>query len=272
MKVFTDPKVYLIAEPKINWEGVRQFLGDMDNYSKKTVNEAWIEGTKPSWHSDHSDADLLPEFCGRMCYCSFGERQGRTSNQAYLENIIKSGHGSVLEHANFTFLITQCSRGFTHEMVRHRAGFAYSQESTHYIDYNEENGRIVLDVRLEGSGGFVGLGHAMEEVSKKALQVYEEVYQSLKSKGYKKKEACSMARQVLPIGIEAKIAFTANIRAIRHFCLTRGNLENVLEIRKVAVEVFKIMLDKAPNSMQGLSLYIGEDGVLAIRADFGTKV
>src|SRR5213082_2947479 len=55
----------------------------------------------------------------------------------YLENIKKQGHGSVLEHANYSILIEGVSRSLTHELVRHRAGFAYSQLSQRYVDESE---------------------------------------------------------------------------------------------------------------------------------------
>ena len=52
----------------------------------------------------------------------------------YLENIKKQGHGSVLEHANYSVLVEGVSRSLTHELVRHRAGWAYSQLSQRYVD------------------------------------------------------------------------------------------------------------------------------------------
>lgn len=268
MKFFTEPKVYLIAKPQLhvssnlsatldNWNselaevpGILDFFEDMDNYGGNFPEEAWVNKKEWAISSTDSDADLLPEFCGRMCYCAFGTKQGRKSNVDYLQNIIESGHGSVLEHANFTFLVAQCSRGFTHEMVRHRAGFAYSQESTHYINYNIQNGRICLDPRI---CEIENLYSEMQQITTQALKAYAEYYKKLKLK-YPKKEACSMARQILPIGIEAKLAFTANVRALRHFMVMRGNMHNVAEIRKVACQVFKILKVCCPNSLHGLSL------------------
>lgn len=268
MKIFTEPKVYLIARPQINWTkhagkdgspGVLDFFRDMENYGKTLPSEAWKDSERPMLRQvmeDYvMDADALAEFCGRMCYCSFGDKQGRKTNQDYIQNIVGQGHGSVLEHANFTFLVTQCSRGFTHEMVRHRAGFGYSQESTHFIDYSPETGRMILDER---ACSVEAVHDAMGEMAEHALAVYQQVYDSLRKQGHAKKEACSMARQLLPTGIEAKLAFTGNVRALRHFIVLRGNAFNVMEIRKVAVEVFKLMVNEAPNSMVGISLVKNE--------------
>lgn len=250
MKIFSEPKVYLIAEPKINWNGVRTFFEDMDFYGSRNWEQAWTNKGMPANHGQDFDADLLPEFCGRMCYCSFGEKQGRKENAAYLENIISQGHGSVLEHANFTFLVTQCSRGFTHEMVRHRAGFAYSQESTHYIDYSDPNNlRLYIDER---AADIRFLADSIQSLEKEVVKQYGLVFETAKAEGHSKKECCSIARNLLPIGIEAKLAFTGNVRALRHFITMRGTLHNVAEIRNIAIKVYDILKDRCPNSMYGI--------------------
>lgn len=88
------------------------------------------------WRSDSTVAgEALAEFAGRLCYLSFGEDAGlegghrtipgRTTNEAYLANILRTKHGSVLEHAVWSFLIEGVSRSLTHELVRHRAGLGY---------------------------------------------------------------------------------------------------------------------------------------------------
>src|SRR5947209_19727819 len=43
-------------------------------------------------------------------------------------------HGSVLEHAVWNFIVTGVSRSFTHELIRHRAGWGYSQLSQRFVD------------------------------------------------------------------------------------------------------------------------------------------
>ena len=77
-----------------------------------------------SWVGESSDGERLAEFAGRICYMSQHNPAQRTTAD-YLENIKKQGHGSVLEHANYTLLLEGVSRSLTHELVRHRAGFAY---------------------------------------------------------------------------------------------------------------------------------------------------
>lgn len=109
MKIIYDPKVYLAGKTAISDEQIRNFLSD--------ENVVWeTDATTPG--------DALPELAGRICYMSYGKpRPG--GNKAYLDNIKESGHGSVLEHPVWSFIFTGISRSLSHELVRHRAGWAY---------------------------------------------------------------------------------------------------------------------------------------------------
>src|SRR5690349_13349697 len=82
---------------------------------------------------ESTDGERLAEFAGRLCYMSQRNPAGRDTHE-YIENIKRQGHGSVLEHANYSLLLEGVSRSLTHELVRHRAGFAYSQLSQRYVD------------------------------------------------------------------------------------------------------------------------------------------
>src|ERR1041385_4226897 len=85
------------------------------------------------WKGEASDGEKLAEYAGRLCYMSQHNPIQRTTAE-YLENIKKQGHGSVLEHAVYVLLIEGISRSCSHELVRHRAGFGYSQLSQRYVD------------------------------------------------------------------------------------------------------------------------------------------
>ncbi|MGH7690422.1 MAG: FAD-dependent thymidylate synthase, partial [Gemmatimonadaceae bacterium] len=85
------------------------------------------------WQGESTDGERLAEFAGRLCYMS-QHNPAKRATREYLENIKKQGHGSVLEHANYSILLEGVSRSLTHELVRHRAGFAYSQLSQRYVD------------------------------------------------------------------------------------------------------------------------------------------
>jgi thymidylate synthase (FAD) len=91
-----------------------------------------------------TDSALLIGTGGKRCYKSF--EVGMNPNVAkiradwgeYIDNILKSGHGSVLEHAVYNFAFEGVSRVFTGEMNRHRAGWAISEGSMRFIRFEEE--------------------------------------------------------------------------------------------------------------------------------------
>jgi thymidylate synthase (FAD) len=109
VRILREPSVYLVGRQTVDAAVVDRFLSD--------------HGV--SWQTDTEVAgEHLVEVAGRVCYMSFAKpRPG--GNQAYLHHILEVGHGSVLEHAAWNFVFTGCSRSLTHELVRHRAGWAY---------------------------------------------------------------------------------------------------------------------------------------------------
>src|ERR1041384_8846444 len=106
------------------------------------------------WNGESTDGERLAEFAGRICYMSQHNPLGRSTRE-YLDNIKKQGHGSVLEHANYSLLLEGVSRSLTHELVRHRAGTAMSQLSQRYVDESEAHfvvpPAIVGDADLESA-------------------------------------------------------------------------------------------------------------------------
>src|SRR3954467_3917257 len=123
----TRPQVFLIARPALDADGLRGYL-------EAVGGAAWLER-----RTGHGAAETLVEFAGRACYRSWepglnpNVTRVRTDQREYFENILRSAHGSVLEHASWSFALRDVSRVATHEIVRHRAGAAYSQESLRYV-------------------------------------------------------------------------------------------------------------------------------------------
>src|SRR5579862_8551574 len=100
----TKAKVYLLGRQAVVQEELARFLND--------------EGMMFTTDTPVA-AEVLNEVAGRVCYMSFGK--GRKSNQEYLENILSSKHGSVLEHAIWNVLITGVSRSLTNWCATGRA-------------------------------------------------------------------------------------------------------------------------------------------------------
>jgi thymidylate synthase (FAD) len=118
MNLIKSPTVYLLGKMEIQKPALDQFLKDHE----------------VTWESDTEvGSEYITETAGRICYMSYAKpRPG--GNEAYINHIKSVGHGSVLEHAVWSFIVTGVSRTLTHELVRHRAGFAYSQLSQRYVE------------------------------------------------------------------------------------------------------------------------------------------
>src|SRR5690606_24165592 len=134
--------------------------------------------TEPShlpvnWLGESTDGERLAEFAGRLCYMSQHNPANRATKD-YLENIKRQGHGSVLEHATYSLLLEGVSRSLTHELVRHRAGFAYSQLSQRYVDESEAN--FVVPPALIGDEKLMA---AWQEQVEAAQRTYRELVDSL---------------------------------------------------------------------------------------------
>lgn len=247
MVIFTEPIVFLLARPKLDKNGIQEFIKESGNIFNKSKTDKI------------SDGDAISELGGRVCYCSF--KSYLCSGGKFLKRAILNNHGSIFEHANYTFGVARCSRGYTHQMVRHRAGFAYSQESTHYIKYSKATMRACVDKYAIRDGGLRRWENGISSI----LDNYEILCSSIGSKNTQH-FTTGAARQLLPQAIESKLIFTANIRALRHFIEERCNRNNTLEIRLIAKKIFQIMVKEAPWSMYGIQLFTDVDNEKSIKS------
>jgi len=244
-----EPRVYLVGRQVVDDEGVRRFLAD--------------HGL--SWQTDTTaGGEQLAELAGRVCYMSYGK--GRRTNREFIEHIVEVGHGSVLEHAVWSFLITGVSRSLTHELIRHRH-FSYSQLSQRYVDESDSD-FVIPDVIADDPVLRAQWEHAVNE----ARTAYDQLVAGLQKKfaavpeaTLRRKLARQAARSVLPNATETKIFVTGNARAIRHFVELRGSEHADIEIRKVAVEMLKIVQQEAPAMFSDYELVTLPDGTQATR-------
>jgi thymidylate synthase (FAD) len=246
VRVITEPTVYLVSRQTVDDSTLDRFLAD--------------HGV--SWQTDTEiAAERLTEVAGRVCYMSFAKpRPG--GNEAYLSHILEVGHGSVLEHAVWNFVFTGVSRSLTHELIRHRAGFGYSQLSQRYVDesvaeYVEpdvianhpELHQIWLDAVASSHQAYI-----------KLVEKLQDVYKDEPDRTLRRKLARQAARSVLPNATETKIFVTANARALRHFIELRASRHAEVEIRKLAIGVLKIMQTEAPHIFSDYQLVPLPDG------------
>ncbi|MGH9463904.1 MAG: FAD-dependent thymidylate synthase [Vicinamibacteria bacterium] len=237
----TDPGVILVARPQQEYrrkEDMRRFLYDLDPTFEPYADE---EG---GLH----DGAALAKLAGQLCYLSFGPKRTMNADaEKYFQNILSSGHGSVLEHANFSFLIYGVSRSFTHELVRHRAGCAYSQVSQRYVD----KPRFVERAEYQKDPGLHEMferwiDRSMEEYESRAaaliaLQETDGGTLSAETKTERRKKVNQSARECLPNETEAPIVFTGNVRALRHVIGMRASKHADTQIREVFVRIFLIL-------------------------------
>jgi thymidylate synthase (FAD) len=251
----TRPEVFLIARPQLEVDGLRAYLDAVGGSSwlDRRLGEAGEDGS--------NDAELLVEAAGRACYRSWepglnvNVTRVREDQREYFRNLLASAHGSVLEHASYSFAFRDVSRVFTHELVRHRAGSAFSQESLRYVRLTDVGFRVPP---------------ALEPVRDRVLSLVEQLEEFQVSAAAElgldddgvpfavKKEVTSALRRLAPIGLSTDIIWTANVRTLRHVIEMRTAPGAEEELRLVFDRVAALMVGEAPGLFQ--DFVRGEDG------------
>jgi len=247
----TEPSVHLIARPSVDVDGMRGYLAEVGG-------EPWLERRLAE---ESGSAELLVEFSGRLCYRSWAPglnpnvTRVREQQDDYFRNLLSSLHGSVLEHASYSFAFHNVSRVFTHELVRHRAGSAFSQESLRYVRLKDIGFRVP-EVLEPVRDQVIELVEQLEE-----FQVAAADQLGLDEEGvpfHVKKEATSALRRLAPIGLSTDIVWTANVRTLRHVIEMRTAPGAEEELRSVFDAVAAIMCREAPSLFQDFTR--GDDG------------
>lgn len=242
------PSVYIVGQSNCDMAEIKKFL----------VNNA-VAG----WETDApTDAERLIELAGRVCYMSFAKpRPG--GNSAYIEHILEVGHGSVLEHANVSVLFEGVSRSLTHQLVRHRAGFSYSELSQRFCDLNNDPAFVVPPLYLP-----FGWRRSRWEVSvERSFGDYLALSRDacgLSKSTTSRKADLEAARSVLPESVETKIVVTANVRAWRHWIELRGTAETDAEHRRLVLTALPEFQAALPNAFGDYAV-LDQNGVNVVR-------
>ncbi|MSQ27600.1 MAG: FAD-dependent thymidylate synthase [Dehalococcoidia bacterium] len=234
--VVREPDVYLISHQTVVTPELDRFL----------ANEGfqWDYSDRLPW-----PAELVVESAGRLCYLSFGT--GRSDLTAYVNNILSSRHGSVLEHAVWGFIFTGISRSLTHELVRHRAGMAYSQLSQRYVD--ESRARFVMPPAIQGHPDeeAIWFKEVAEDLANYMARVERMMawpeFQAIPSRTERRKMVREAARSNLPNATETMIFATGNARAWRNIIELRVSGHAEAEIRRLQYKVAQALLGEAPH-------------------------
>ncbi len=177
------------------------------------------------------NAEYLAAYAAHICYSETSKINLTPEEvEALLRKVIKAGHLSVIEHANYTFLIEGVSRVTTHQLVRHRLA-SYSQQSHRYTKVNS----------------FACPPDLLH--NQKALEIYNEsidnaiwAYNKLIALGIKKEDA----RYIVPQAVTSNIVVTMNAREVRHFLRLRLSKRAQWEIREIANEMLTLVKKVSP--------------------------
>ncbi len=263
------PGVVVLARPEVRLAGLAGFL---DGFDESLHFPEYLDD-----ETKLPDGAQLCKVAGQTCYMSFG--RGRTFNDQatrYFDNLKSSGHGSVLEHANFSLLLYGISRSVTHELVRHRAGFSFSQTSQRYV-----SGRVLRFVerpeyaqdkqlhslflqRIERAAEeYAALTNRLVELQQAGTTIL-----SAEARTDLLKKVRQSARSALPNETEAPIVVTGNGRSWRHVIEMRADAHAEVEIRELAVRIFLCLHRTDPVLFSDYTVEQLPDGTMTVKTEF----
>lgn len=287
---FQEPDVDFVGYPVINAPGLHRYL-------ERTGNTDFEQSWREAEEEGLSDAEILCSVFSKLCYKSLtvGQNANITRVRDIKDNLVScfdTGHGSIFEHVMFNFIVSPCSRVFTHELVRHRIGVAFSQTSGRYVRLDHIP--IIWDPILDGDIPHGGLGGGtIRDLWDHHLQKTEDlIYLTECFKGLRKpapghedkapeywihsrlgqdpevaaqwkwvpdnsgdfahkKKLTSAIRRIAPNGQVNEIAYSVNLRSLRHTILMRTARVAEREIRIVFNKIYDSLKDKWPLMFHG---------------------
>lgn len=190
------------------------------------------------------------ERIGRVCYKSEDKiTPDGESAKKFVQMLINNHHEAMIEHSTLSVLFT-CSRGCSHELVRHRIA-SFAQESTRYVNYAKDKfgkeiavidpiDSINLDSKMKHYDGdligeiYVEWLHAMEDAEKHYMKMIE------------LGATPQIARSVLPNSTKTNITITANYREWRTFFKLRTAPDAHPEMREVTIPLCRELKKRIP--------------------------
>ncbi|KND48484.1 MAG: thymidylate synthase, flavin-dependent [Parcubacteria bacterium C7867-005] len=245
-------RIFNIASTQVDREEVRKWLDFIGAEGYEIPEDGAV--TNPA---------LLIALAGRRCYKSFvpglnpNVTKIRKDMADYIDNILASGHGSVLEHSVYTFAIENVSRVFTGEMNRHRAGWAISEGSMRYIRFTDidwwmptslqdsPDDSVELRLRKQQSRDIFTAAFKMQSQAYSSLLEVWDIPEGHHDFHYKK-VVTSCLRRIVGMGVATGGIWTGNIRAIRHVITMRADSAAEEEIFYVFSNILKMMAEKEP--------------------------
>lgn len=185
------------------------------------------------------DPEKIVAQSARLCYSalSIKDIQEQLTDESVIrlvKKVMKLGHYSVLEHANFTFAIEEISRVTSHQLVRHRLA-SFSQQSQRYVKINKENFTYIIPKSIRQD-------KKLAKIYIDTIKKLDNIYQLLLDYNIEAEDA----RYILPQAVSTKIIITANARELLHIFKLRCCNRAQWEIREVALDMLKEVKGVAP--------------------------
>lgn len=171
--------------------------------------------------------------------CSMPQQEKETELQHIFETI-----SSPLEFIDYIFLITGVTRAFTHQLVRHRVGFSFAQQSLRMPLESHETGCLEL-------GYLTPPGLEANQTYHDAMAVAFDSYERLVSEGVPPQDA----RGVLPTNVLTNILVKANLRALGEMMSTRLCVRTQGEFQRAAMALREEILKVHPWASEVLLPY-----------------
>lgn len=287
MGSLVKPKVFLVGFTTADVAGITEYL----EYTKQTD---FLETWKQAMSEGISSGEALCSLFAKLCYKSLvlGKNSNVTRVRDVQNNLIgchDTGHSSVFEHCQLNFLVTDCSRVYTHEQVRHRVGFAYSQTSGRYcrLDNIDLVWSDLLDPvkdlfleHLKQTEDVIYLAECRLGL-RKPPEAYPDItadfcfckhpdvrepYRWVPDNSFnfdKRKAITSAIRRIAPNGQANEIGMSCNIRALRHAVQLRTQRFAETEIRDIWGQVYCLVKARFPTIFYGAREHI-HDNLLEI--------
>lgn len=230
MPMHVPIEVFCIGRTTVDREAVRRWLDHLEALGYEIPSEDAV-----------TDPALIIALAAKRCYKSFepglnpNVTKVRTDLVEFIDNILASGHGSVLEHSVYNFAIEGVSRVFTGEMNRHRAGWSVSEGSMRYIRFDKNIPYWVptsIQENLEDDADLAARKKASREIFDRAFSNTEMLYRELldvwtmeesSHNFHYKKKVTSCLRRIVGMGVATGGVWSGNMRAMRHVIALRGN-------------------------------------------------
>lgn len=194
------------------------------------------------------------EWVARTCYKS-EEAICDGSAERLVRKLLSNDppHLPMLDHVSMRvkFIV---DRGVSHEIVRHRIGVAYAQESTRYCNYGKD--KFGKEITVIEPPGMNPLGYAFWEQTTKAA---EAAYLELLQDGAKPQ----IARAVLPTCLKTEIVVTATMTAWRHIFKMRTDRAAHPQMRQVMCPLLSWLQFRVPVLFEDISPFREEGLELA---------